>query len=343
MSLTNPSLLLLRNEEELVANKILVINHQRDDFLGELCALNPDSDIHAFSYDFANHLHAKQVPGLTAHIDHQLPPLGGIELVIYYYPKSKPEAQMTLDNIRSLCGANTRLLVVGENKGGVKSVEKQLKPVAQYSYKLDSAKHCILYEFNQLSVLERFDIETYVTSFDVSVAGTQFCAASVPGVFNHGKLDLGTQLLLENISLPYKGKALDFGCGAGIITCFALLQQPNLRFSCLDVNALALFATQKTLAMNGLTAELVLSDGLSELTGKYQLILSNPPFHTGIATDYGIAEQFLTGAKRHMDKAASLQIVANSFLKYPSILAAQFQQFDVVDKNNKFAVYKAQF
>ena len=44
-----------------------------------------------------------------------------------------------------------------------------------------------------------------------------------------------------------------------------------------------------------------------------------------------------------MDKAASLQIVANSFLKYPSILAAQFQQFDVVDKNNKFAVYKAQF
>ncbi|KJY87639.1 16S rRNA methyltransferase [Pseudoalteromonas piscicida] len=342
MQFTNPSLLLLRNEEELIANNILVINHQRDGFLRELKALNPSSAIHAFSFDFADHLHADKIADVKSYVDHQLPQLQDIDLVIYYYPKSKPEAQMVFDNIRHLSTAETRLLVVGENKSGVKSAEKQLKEHAAHCYKLESAKHCILYEFDQLTANPSFDVSHYVQTFSVRIAKTEFTAASLPGVFNHGKLDAGTQLLLENVTLPYKGKVLDFGCGAGLIACYALLNSPTLKFTCLDVNALALFATQQTLALNNLSATLLLSDGLSELNGKFNLILSNPPFHTGLSTDYDIAEQFLHNIKRHMDTKSNIQLVANSFLKYPPILEAQFEQFEVVTKNTKFAIYKAQ-
>jgi 16S rRNA (guanine1207-N2)-methyltransferase len=339
--LSNPSLLLLRNEEELQGNNILVINTNRDGFLTELKKLNPNSTINAFSYNVADHYDSAKHAGANSFVSHSLPALEDLDLIIYYYPKSKPEALMMLDNIRALVNGHTRLLVVGDNKGGVKSVEKQLKPYAEQFYKLESAKHCVLYEFGGLTQLDNFDIQSYQSAFKVKVAELEFDVISVPGVFNHGKLDVGTELLLENIPAPYKGKVLDFGCGAGIIATFLGLQQADLSLFCLDVNALALYATEQTLAINNLSAELILSDGLNEVTGQYHLIISNPPFHTGIATDYGIAERFLEHSKRFLKSNGQIQIVANNFLKYPPILEQQFGQFEILAKNNKFTVYQA--
>ncbi|MCF2856770.1 methyltransferase [Pseudoalteromonas sp. SMS1] len=339
--LSNPSLLLLRNEEELSGNNILVINHSNDGFLSQLAHLNPHAQINAFSYNFADYKAASKVNSVTSYVDHRLPELGDVDLVIYYYPKSKPEALMTLTNIRAICSSETRLLVVGENKGGVKSVEKQLKDHAQASYKLDSAKHCILYEFNQLTLEERFNITDYHQQFSVEAAGQTFEAISVPGVFNHGKLDIGTELLLNNLDLPKSGQVLDFGCGAGLIATFILNAHPKLSMHCLDVSALAVYASEQTLKLNGHNGCFILSDGLSEVTEKYDAIISNPPFHTGLSTDYTISESFIKNAKHSMNKRASLQIVANSFLKYQPIIEQYFGTYSTVIKNTKFAVYRA--
>ncbi|BBN82594.1 ribosomal RNA small subunit methyltransferase C [Pseudoalteromonas sp. A25] len=339
--LSNPSLLLLRNEDELCGNNILVINTNRDGFLSELSRLNPNATINAFSYNVADHNDSSKYANVQSFVSHSLPALKDLDLIIYYYPKSKPEALMMLDNIRSIASKDTRLLVVGDNKGGVKSVEKQLKPFAEQFYKLESAKHCVLYEFSGLEPIVQFDIKNYQSTFNVTVAGHSFSVASVPGVFNHGKLDVGTQLLLSNISVPYKGKVLDFGCGAGIIATFLGTQQSELKLHCLDVNALAIYATEQTLALNNLTAECILSDGMSDVSGQYHLIISNPPFHTGIATDYGIAERFLEQAKSFLKPNGQIQIVANNFLKYPPILEQQFGTYAILAKNTKFTVYQA--
>ncbi|MDK2595854.1 methyltransferase [Pseudoalteromonas obscura] len=340
--LSNPSLLLLRNEEELHGNKVLVINHSDDGFLSELANLNSSAQIYAFSYNFADHLAASKHSSINSFVGHSLPSIENLDLVIYYYPKSKPEANMMLSNIRANLGKATRLLVVGENKGGVKSVEKQLKPYAQASYKLDSAKHCILYEFNDLEAQERFDITDYHQIFSVKVAEQNFNAVSVPGVFNHGKLDMGTELLLNNLSIPSKGAVLDFGCGAGLIATFMLNAQPSLSLHCLDVSALALYASEQTLELNGHSGTFILSDGLGQVTHQFDAIVSNPPFHTGLNTDYSIAGAFIANAKHKMKKGANLQIVANSFLKYPPIIDQHFSQFKTEVKNSKFAVYRAQ-
>ncbi|AOT06955.1 methyltransferase [Pseudoalteromonas luteoviolacea] len=340
--LSNPSLLLLRNEEELLGEKVLVINHSDDGFLPELTSINSASQIYAFSYNFADHLAASKHQNVTSFVGHSLPSIDNLDLIIYYYPKSKPEANMMLSNIRASLGKTTRLLVVGENKGGVKSVEKQLKPYAHASYKLDSAKHCILYEFNELIEEEHFDIADYHQIFNVKVAAQSFEAVSVPGVFNHGKLDAGTELLLNNLSIPHNGNVLDFGCGAGLIATFMLNERPNLSLFCLDVSALALYASEQTLKMNGHAGHFILSDGLGQVTEKFDAIVSNPPFHTGLNTDYSIAETFLANAKHMMKKGASLQIVANSFLKYPPIIEQHFKHFKTDTKNTKFAVYQAQ-
>ncbi|MCF7500670.1 MULTISPECIES: methyltransferase [unclassified Pseudoalteromonas] len=338
--LTNPSLLLLRNEDELVGKSILVVNFEQDGFLRELTALNPDAKITAFSYNHANAMYASKIAGVHAVVDHTIPN-GNYDLVIYYYPKAKPEALMCLDNIRAVCHQDAQLFVVGENKSGVKSAEKQLKDYSGFSNKIDSAKHCILYLFSELTLNNSFDISRYHKQFQVKTNDLEFTAISVPGVFNHGALDVGTAVLLNNAPHINTGKVLDFACGAGVIATYLGLKQPELEFVCSDVSALATYATEQTLALNNLKGEALLSDGLENISGKFDLIISNPPFHTGIATDYSIAEAFLANAKQHLTKQGSLTIVANSFLKYPPILEAQFASFNTDFKNTKFAVYSA--
>lgn len=338
--LTNPSLLLLRNEDELVGQSILVVNFEQDGFLRELKTLNPDAKITAFSYNHANAMYASKIAGVHAVVSHTIPD-NNYDLVIYYYPKAKPEAQMCLDNIRAVCHQDAQLFVVGENKSGVKSAEKQLKDHCGFSNKIDSAKHCILYLFSELTLNDNFAIGRYHKQFQVKAGDIEFTAISVPGVFNHGALDVGTAVLLNNAPSISKGKVLDFACGAGIIATYLGKKQPELEFVCSDVSALATYATEQTLALNNLKGQALLSDGLSDINGKFDLIISNPPFHTGIATDYTIAEAFLGSAKQHLSKQGKLTIVANSFLKYPPILEAQFGQYSTDFKNTKFAVYSA--
>ncbi|TMO09094.1 MULTISPECIES: methyltransferase [unclassified Pseudoalteromonas] len=338
--LTNPSLLLLRNSEELTGKSILVVNFAQDGFLTELKKLNPQSKITAFSYNHANGEFAKNTKDVDIFIDHTISG-HSYDLVILYYPKSKPELLMTLDNIRAVITTDAKLLVVGENKSGVKSIEKQLAGKTVYSNKIDSAKHCVLYSFSEIKQHLRFDITQYHKQFLVTVADTEFTAISVPGVFNHGGLDIGTKVLLENAPTIKQGKVLDFGCGAGLIATFLGLKNPALDFTCSDVSALATYATEQTLKLNSIKGEALLSDGLNSITGKFDLIISNPPFHTGISTDYTVAEAFLSNAKQHLTKTGKLNIVANSFLKYTPILETQFDNYQTVFKSNKFAVYSS--
>ncbi|MBQ4834683.1 methyltransferase [Pseudoalteromonas sp. MMG010] len=339
--LTNPSLLLLRNNQMLIGKSILVVNFVQDGFLTELKNLNPQSKITAFSYNHANGEYAKNIKGIEVCVSHTIAS-GDYDLVILYYPKSKPEVLMALDNIRAVINKDAELLVVGENKSGVKSIEKQLADKVGYSNKIDSAKHCILYSFSEITENNSFDLKRYHKEFTVSIADIEFTAVSIPGVFNHGALDAGTKMLLENTAMiRAHSRVLDFGCGAGLIATFLGIKNPDLEFLCSDVSALAAYATTQTLALNNIKGNTVLSDGLNDITGRFDLIISNPPFHTGIATDYSVAETFLANAKQHLNKSGRLTIVANSFLKYPPILAAQFEGYHTVFKNNKFAVYSS--
>lgn len=337
--LTNPSQVLLRNEHALTASSILVINFEQDGFLSALKTLLPDAKITAFSSNVANADWANKLSGIDVILAAQLP-VQDVELVIFYYPKAKPEALMLMDNIRAISNSNTRLLVVGDNKGGVKSSEKQLKEHAKFGRKIDSARHCALYQFSQLTPNPSFELSDYFKQFTVNVNGTSIDVISMPGVFNHGALDKGTELLLSNITPPESGTVLDFGCGAGVISAYLGKMNPNLSFLCLDVSAFAAKATELTLQLNQIDGEVLLSNGLQKLTNRVDHIVTNPPFHTGLSTDYDITETFIKDAKNVLKPKGTVTIVANSFLKYPPLLEQAFGQYQQICKNTKFTVYR---
>ena len=134
--LTNPSKLLLRNEHSLEADSILVINFSQDGFLQQLGALDICKTLTAFTSNFATKAAEQDTSNCKIELGIELPKVDKnnkpFDLIIYYYPKAKAEALMMLDNIRAISSDETRLLIVGENKGGVKSSEKQLKSLCKF-------------------------------------------------------------------------------------------------------------------------------------------------------------------------------------------------------------------
>ncbi len=164
--------------------------------------------------------------------------------------------------------------------------------------------------------------------------------ANVPGVFSAGALDEGTKLLLDTI--PYdQAKILDIGCGAGVIGAFYKKLAPKSDVTMSDSSILAIRASEETLKKNKLEAKVVLSDAFAGIEGTFDLILCNPPFHSGIQTDYSFIEKFARGAKKRLNPGGEVYVVANSFLAYQPALEKNIGPTEIVVDTGKFRVYRS--
>ena len=224
------------------------------------------------------------------------------DLVILLFPKSKAELAFTLATIASYLVENCKVLFVGEKKGGVQSAPKLGQHFLNNCQKVDAARHCLLFAgiVREEQLNKKFNLEDWFKEYKVTIDDIKITIASLPGVFSQQKLDVGTSLLLNNLPKNLTGKVLDFGCGAGVISCFIGKKYPTSLLSLLDVSALALTSAEKTLALNGIQATTFPSNSLNNVEGQYQHIVSNPPFHQGVNTHYQATEDFLSGIHKHL-------------------------------------------
>jgi len=67
-------------------------------------------------------------------------------------------------------------------------------------------------------------------------------------------------------------------------------------------------------------------------------IVSNPPFHLGIETDYTASETLCKTSRRHLKSGGELWIVANRFLNYPTLIEQNFGRCTVKADQQGFKV-----
>ncbi len=207
--------------------------------------------------------------------------------------------------------------------------------------KVDAARHCLLFAgiVNPQSLNKTFKLDDWFKHYQLSIDNIELTIASLPGVFSQKQLDVGTALLLKNLPETMQDKVLDFGCGAGVISCFVGKKFPSTQLSLLDVSALAITSAQKTLELNQLTGNVFASNSLSKVTEKYQHIVSNPPFHQGTKTSYQATEDFLKGIKPHINRNGNITIVANSFLQYLPIMQQYIGSTQSLINKKGFSIY----
>ena len=136
----------------------------------------------------------------------------------------------------------------------------------------------------------------FSAEFPASLPGLEPCTlVSLPGVFCHRRPDMGGLALAEVAAreLQPGQRALDMGCGCGLVGILLMRSQPDVHVTFVDSHARALAATRRNLDALDLSdrAMLFLSDeGIATKQSKrFDLAASNPPYYS----DFRIAELFM--------------------------------------------------
>lgn len=176
------------------------------------------------------------------------------------------------------------------------------------------------------------------SAFSVPLAGTSLMLASRAGVFSPARLDAGTALLLRALPDLAGCSVLDVGCGAGVIG-IAAIRAGAAAVTMTDPNLLAVATVQHNLRQLGLNGRVIASDVYHALgSERYDVILSNPPFHRGKMIDLSVAERLVDGAPCHLAPGGRLLLVANAFLAYGKAIERQFGAVEVVTATPSYHV-----
>ncbi|MFY0663061.1 MAG: class I SAM-dependent methyltransferase [Natronospirillum sp.] len=258
--------------------------------------------------------------------------------VCWQWPKAKEEATMLLDWLAPQLADNGSVWIVGHNKGGIKSAAKLLEARGWHVQKKGSARHCALLRATRALPAQDFVLERYWTAAALPEGnGTLW---TLPGVFSHGRIDRGSQVLLPFLK-DLRSPVLDFGCGGGLLSLVSKLNAPELAVTALDHHWLAILSTQKTATENGVVIDTLWSHGFNEVTGRYGALITNPPFHTGIETDYDIASRLITGSRAVLKPRSRWLAVVNVHLPYEPWITEHLAAPSKLIQQNGFVVWEA--
>ena len=173
---------------------------------------------------------------------------------------------------------------------------------------------------------------------EVVIRGERFRFITSSGVFSFGKLDRGTNLLIENMVLKKNWRVLDLGCGYGAIGIVASRFVNYVVMT--DINKRAVSIAKKNLKINNVkNAEVRWGHLYEPMKGeRFHSIITNPPVHAG----KDVLREIVINAPLHLYDGGLLQIVirTNQGAKYiKSLMERNFKEVIEVSKGSGFRVY----
>src|SRR5437879_12412358 len=141
-----------------------------------------------------------------------------------------------------------------------------------------------------------------------AVRGHAFTFRTDAGVFSGGKIDRGTELLLDAIEIGPCELILDLGCGYGAIGIVAARLSEGGHVILTDVNERAVALARKNVAANGVANAEVRSGSLYEPVAglAFDHILCNPPIRAG----RGVVARLVAEAPPPLPEGGRLCLVA---------------------------------
>lgn len=171
----------------------------------------------------------------------------------------------------------------------------------------------------------------------VIINNTPFSFYTDNGVFSKKGLDFGTRSLLESIPI-LSGDILDLGCGYGPIGIYiAKITTSNVDM--IDVNERSIDLAKKNAKLNNVKANIFVSNGYSNITKKYDYIVTNPPIRVGKKILYNL----LFEARNYLKENGKLYLVVSKNQGAKSLLEDLKEEYEVklLNKNKGFYIIEA--
>lgn len=185
------------------------------------------------------------------------------------------------------------------------------------------------------------DLESSPEQFIYHYRGRELTFISDNGVFSKKMIDYGSRVLLDTINIDASKKSLlDVGCGYGTFGVSLKSAYPFLRVEMVDVNERAIDLAKKNIQNNNLDAKVYLSSVYDNVTGKYDLIVTNPPIRAGKE----IVTRILVESKEHLNYDGEIWVVIQKKQGAPSAkknLEAVFRNVTIEKKDKGYYILKA--
>ncbi len=175
--------------------------------------------------------------------------------------------------------------------------------------------------------------------FDLHAYGATFGGAA---------LDHGSRLLLRTLRdqppTRQPQRVVDLGCGNGVLAVSAALAWPEALVLASDQSSAAVAATRLTAEGAGVEHRLDVHRADATETvpdGWADLVLLNPPFHTGSTVHAGVAHRLIRSCAHVLAPGGELRLVFNSHLAYRPLLEQAIGPTKQLARDKTFTVLAA--
>jgi 16S rRNA (guanine1207-N2)-methyltransferase len=258
--------------------------------------------------------------------------------------------QLLFDAFRILRIGGT-CYISGANNEGIKSATKLLERAFGNSTLLayDSG-HRIVFAVKESEAPA--DEEVFDSPFldsdtfheiDVLMRGESFRIYSRPGVFSWDHLDEATEILAEHMMVLPGASVFDLGCGSGPLGILASRLSGGGPLVMVDADVEAIRSAKKSAEGSGVKNFRALPSDVAEavIDERFDLVVTNPPFHVGKQTELSVPMQFIEDAWEVLAPGGQLFLVANRTLPYETPIRRRFGNALMVHDGRRFKVLTA--
>ncbi|MCF2871099.1 methyltransferase [Octadecabacter sp. G9-8] len=237
-------------------------------------------------------------------------------------PRSKTLARQT---ILDAIAAGGVVIVDGQKTDGVESIYKDIRKVCAINGVIAKG-HGRLFWFSAGKA----------PAWDVAVKSPEGYTTAA-GVFSESKIDAGSALLATHLD-DLKGDIADLGAGWGYLSREILKHDGVTKLDMIEAEKTALdCAVTNT---DDPRAMAIWADALDH-QGAYDVVVSNPPFHTSRDGNPDLGRGFIATAARILKPRGQLLMVANRHLPYEAELDAKFAHIEELSGSGAFKIFRA--
>jgi len=266
------------------------------------------------------------------------------DAIIVMLPRSREEGRALL--ARAVRDVAVGGVVAGAalNDEGARSAEKDLAALLPLAGQLSKAHGRAFWTVPRPLALAD-DTQALVDRWLGADAPRRDAASGLwqrPGVFNEGRLDAGSGLLIDHLPPTLRGAVADLGAGTGLLSMAVLERCPGVQsIDLFEAEERALDLARRNLADARVPLRFHWHDVAAGVPGRFDAVVSNPPFHVGSRGVPALGRAFIAAAARALKRDGQFLMVANRHLPYEDALREVFGRGELLAEQGGFKVYRA--
>lgn len=255
---------------------------------------------------------------------------GACAAAIVFLPRAKAQARAM---VHDACVRSAGLVVVdGAKTDGIDSIYKDVRRRVTIQGQLTKAHGRI------------FWFDAGADDFaDWQAPGEQLADGyhTAPGVFSADAIDPASRLLAQTMPGRLGRHVVDLGAGWGYLSAQILKADTTIEtLDLVEADHSALTCARRNVIDS--RARFHWADALEWVAdGPVDVVVMNPPFHSGRATDPTLGRGFIATAARILTSSGTLWMVANRHLPYEVAMNEQFADVREIAGDTRFKVLRA--